>query len=1308
MLCALLLILLRGRVATRWFDTKNKQPHKIKITMKQNKILLMLLAALLMPLAVAAQTLNTDAKYVLVVSGDNVASENAASSWFTSTYGSQGQVLTVSQLSSYTLDASKQKAVWVHLDQGIDHDANLSAFSGTPATNLSDYVKAGGSMFLSLHAGALIGTTNGIGRVADGYNPNLKGHGGGGDVKGIHFKGFDGRDNTGHAIFDGMTTGNNDEYPLINNSSQSFHEYLWDLNATYNDGNDKMTRFQNDTYSTILGTWTHVGDYAVAGLIEFKPTATYKGTIIVMGEGCYAWDSNDKYGTNIQTFTQNVMGYLKDKTNDVVPPSGTAINEKYVMVVSDNYASIPAENNAVTWFTGKYSANGKVITASEVEDYNLDPKKNKAVWVHFNQATTVSSDGVAVLKGYMQNGGNLLLTKYASDLLADMDRIGSAYKANLSGYESNTNKQGGLNVNINSGAPNANYNHSSHPAFAGLLSGGAATFDLVADGYQSGIVMEHGWDFNTITGKQNTPNGVIDYEAKTNSIVLGTWTGYTNTDLGFMIEYLPQSDYGSRTAFQGRAIAIGAGCYAWNASDLSTTGTNVNIQTLTDNCLTYLESYTNRQLRKETYVAYLLPQDLADGFDEAAALAAVDQDDEKTALTWFYDELVKTGKGKVICPKDLADLDPSYITTTWVHIDRDGDTKALISNWSATGNGNALGQENMRALLARYVENGGNLLLTKHALQLVNKTSDGGFFRSDVSVTSETGSTFEEDKGPWAINAVIGAGFNGDEHILGDPSRNNGDAYDHRKHHLYYNMTVDNTTYPDVPNEVWHWDRMEKYQYTGGKHYDVFQIIGRGNNENHNCMWREGINVTNFQIANHCTVLGTWGHLAVNWNAAIVDFEPCTEPTDNSWRLGRTWEGHILCIGLGAYEWQQNDKDGNPIDNPYLPNIKQLTYNALNVLENPITDETVQFTVGGVTYLGISSVTDGDHATIIDADASLEKYDLVGTTGSNPVNGQVTDPADGGKTYTITSIGLGAFMKCTDLAYADIMAFGAPITSNPRAGSFPEHTLIYLPTTSEVTGQNIVNTQNSTKTCADLKVFDKKYWANKYAFTTRKMSYTRDYSGYEDGLVKTTVALPFPIDATHAATFGTFYEYRGVSNSIARFAPVSSTTAYLPYMFMPVANVIDFTSDTDVPIPAFELDYKAATSSTVGGEFIAGYRKIEFSPANNYLGTYVIYSYKPGEAPNYNRLLTTSGKITNHPFRVYLRTPKAANSARMLLMTFDDSEDQPTEIDGITTQPALGTQPVYDLSGRRIQLGADLNSLTRGIYIIGGRKVVIK
>ena len=181
---------------------------------------------------------------------------------------------------------------------------------------------------------------------------------------------------------------------------------------------------------------------------------------------------------------------------------------------------------------------------------------------------------------------------------------------------------------------------------------------------------------------------------------------------------------------------------------------------------------------------------------------------------------------------------------------------------------------------------------------------------------------------------------------------------------------------------------------------------------------------------------------------------------------------------------------------------------------------------------------------------------------------------------------------------------------------------------------------------------------------------------------------------------------RQVKNSSANYKLVASTEAYQPYMFMPKASAIGFTSATDVTIPALEQDEVVATSSTDGGEFIARYRYITFDPADSQSG-YAIYAYKKGTAPDYNTFVTTSKYINVNPFRVYLKTPKA-NSARMLLMTFDDSEVQPTEIDGITTQPVLGSQPVYDLSGRRVQLGADLSRLTRGIYIIGGRKVVIK
>ena len=48
-----------------------------------------------------------------------------------------------------------------------------------------------------------------------------------------------------------------------------------------------------------------------------------------------------------------------------------------------------------------------------------------------------------------------------------------------------------------------------------------------------------------------------------------------------------------------------------------------------------------------------------------------------------------------------------------------------------------------------------------------------------------------------------------------------------------------------------------------------------------------------------------------------------------------------------------------------------------------------------------------------------------------------------------------------------------------------------------------------------------------------------------------------------------------------------------------------------------------------------------------------------------------------------------------------------TAISEIATDAAV-QGPVYTIDGRMMQRSADLNSLPAGIYIVGGRKVVIK
>lgn len=1025
-----------------------------------------------------------------------------------------------------------------------------------------------------------------------------------------------------------------------------------------------------------------------------------------------------------------------------------------------NYASVIDETGA--------AYKGQILSYSDFESVDINPSTTPVIWVHIDSVRTgdyntalgyitLTETQKTKLANYVKAGGNLFLTNYATPLVEQLGRISAAYTPKLMNDGADNKK--GINPEI--GIYSQEYDHRYHPLFNGLTSqpredgGKSHIYYPLVSGTNEGTGLK--WDFNSgDMSLSDNPNKLMQFEVRTNSIVLGAWEHVVDYACAGLIEFLPVGD------FKGRIIANGMGGYEWASAGNTY---QANIETLTSNALTYLSK------KKLKQVAYLLPTNIADGFDEATALANVDEDDEKTALTWFYDELVSSGEGIVLRPKDLADLDPTAVSTMWIHIDRDTEGTALPNHDGRVGD---LDRVNMYELLQRYVKNGGNLLLTKFAVYMVRN----GFINRAKDEPNELSYKKNDatESDTWAINAVIGGGYVIDQNttetykywnydnVATDGSNgkwadgtvgswptkdgkkyvsyfwrhndsnvaqqrstdqaDDGNIWDNRSHHLYYKMVVNDgtggqTAYP-----------LNCVAGFGTIQYEVINIIGKGFKEDHNCLWsyqsnRDGQdeNILYFQRNNKADVLGQWAHKTQLDNAAIVDFKPCfvseigeskTTKTstlaDTDWDKD-AWEGHILCIGLGAYEWQPSNSDGTPNtskENIYIDNIKQLTYNALNVLENDLDDAvTTPFTIDNVDYVGVQK-SGTSYAMISKGATTLEKYDLVGKTNeSNPKDGYVTYD---NVSYPITIVGVGAFTQCTGLAYADLIDFHGIVPDDIR-NRFPEHTLIYLPTSSEVTGQNIVNTDAqdaSVKTCADLKVFDKKFWANKYAFTTKKMSYSRDYTteAADAEKYKTTVALPFPIDRDHAAEFGLFYKFNGLKNGSANYKLVASTDAYQPYMFMPKASAIGFTSATDVTIPALEQDEVVATSSTEGGEFIARYRYIPFEPADNYEGS-VIYAYKKGTAPNYNTFVTTSKYINVNPFRVYLKTPKAAG-ARMLLMTFDDSEDMPTEIDGITTQPALGAQPVYDLSGRRIQLGADLSRLTRGIYIIGGRKVVIK
>lgn len=104
-------------------------------------------------------------------------------------------------------------------------------------------------------------------------------------------------------------------------------------------------------------------------------------------------------------------------------------------------------------------------------------------------------------------------------------------------------------------------------------------------------------------------------------------------------------------------------------------------------------------------------------------------------------------------------------------------------------------------------------------------------------------------------------------------------------------------------------------------------------------------------------------------------------------------------------------------------------------------------------------------------------------------------------------------------------------------------------------------------------------------------------------------------------------------------------------------------------------------------------------------GNYMNYSYQN----NKFRALSTSGAGTK-PFRATFAVPLGSNASRYTILNavFEDVDDiVPTAIDGVETV-AEGDSRIYTLDGRLVSNSGKLSELPRGIYVRGGKKIVVK
>lgn len=263
--------------------------------------------------------------------------------------------------------------------------------------------------------------------------------------------------------------------------------------------------------------------------------------------------------------------------------------------------------------------------------------------------------------------------------------------------------------------------------------------------------------------------------------------------------------------------------------------------------------------------------------------AELEDDDEIAAVNWF--KQTYGDKGQVLTAADAAKINPSDFPMLWIQIDRVGIGKGMNNLPACINSGSLL------AKLTEYVKDGGNLLLTKHATQLV---AGLGRIENKFDVTIFSDGNGGEGTDIWTTNAVIGSSCS--------------PAYDHRGHSIFSGLEV-------MPKGV---------QYD----HESYPLESPGMREDHNCMWDlnayglptlapDAKNVVDaFERVTNSTVLATWGHVTDYCCAGIVEFNPTDE-----------YKGRIIAIGLSAYEFNQNSGI-----NQYQKNTETLTKNSIDYL----------------------------------------------------------------------------------------------------------------------------------------------------------------------------------------------------------------------------------------------------------------------------------------------------------------------------------------------------------------------------------------
>ena len=227
--------------------------------------------------------------------------------------------------------------------------------------------------------------------------------------------------------------------------------------------------------------------------------------------------------------------------------------------------------------------------------------------------------------------------------------------------------------------------------------------------------------------------------------------------------------------------------------------------------------------------------------------------------------------------------------------------------------------------------------------------------------------------------------------------------------------------------------------------------------------------------------------------------------------------------------------------------------------------------------------------------------------------------------------------------------------------------------------------------CDDFRLTDGQPLPIGLDFTAATVTYERNFNGTQ----KATLCLPYDLSAQG---FKAYTLSGGNKNEVHFKETKDKLTAYTPYYI---------TADGTPLLGGTNIEVKAYTGANLT------------TSANGYSikGTVVSMDNATAAAANayilqddgmFHKVTTDNPGATVPAYHAYIICPPQASGAKQLSVILDG---ETTGIGGVMNEATDGKNgPVYDLQGRRVadRLDDARHQLPAGVYIVGGRKVVVK